>query len=68
MYNQDKVFDIRECGENALDIIYSLKEGNVCCDYPLISFYMTEVNVFDREGVRKISDYEELKEWWGNED
>ena len=24
MYNPDKIFDIRECGENALDMIYLL--------------------------------------------
>lgn len=36
MYNPDKVFDIRECGDNALDMIYSLDEGKICCDYPLI--------------------------------
>ena len=27
LYNPDKVFNISECGENALDIIYSLENG-----------------------------------------
>lgn len=70
MYNPDKVFDIRECGDNALDMIYSLDEGKICCDYPLISFDMTRVNVYDKskKKCREIDDYEELKEWWSGED
>ena len=70
MYNPDKVFDIRECGDNALDMIYSLDEGKICCDYPLISFDMTRVNVYDKskKKYREIDDYEELKEWWSDED
>jgi len=27
LYNPDKVFDIRECGDNALDVIYALPCG-----------------------------------------
>ena len=67
MYNPDKIFDIRECGDNALDVIYALPDGNVVCDYPLISFDMFSVNVFDNKGVREISSYEDLKEWWTDE-
>lgn len=29
IYNPEKIFDIRECGENALDIIYALSKGNI---------------------------------------
>lgn len=29
---------------------------------------MNEVNVSDERGMRLISDYEELKEWWNNEE
>ena len=68
MYNPDKVFDICECGDNALDVIYSLPEGNVYCDYPFISFDMEKVNVCDKSGVHEVTSYEELKEWWTNED
>lgn len=68
LYNPDKVFDIRECGDNALDVIYALPQGNICCDYPLISFDMDRVRVCGRKGSREISSYEELKEWWRNED
>ena len=67
LYNPDKVFNISECGENALDIIYSLERGNVYCDYPMISFNMVEVGAMDHEGYHIFKDYEELKEWWKNE-
>ena len=67
LYNQNKVFDIRECGDNALDVIYALPHGNVYCDYPLISFDMEKVNIPCKKGVREIDSYEELKAWWTNE-
>ena len=68
LYNPQKVFDIRECGDNALDLIYDLPEGNIYYDYPLISFDMNAVYVCDKNAVRKIGSYEELKEWWQDED
>ena len=68
IYNPDKVFDICECGDNALDVIYSLSQGNVYCSYPFISFEMKKVNVYDKHGIHEIDSYEELKEWWKNED
>lgn len=68
MYNPNKVFDIRECGDNALDAIYSLSTGNIYCDYPFISFNMQRVKVVDTHGSHEIDSYEELKEWWSNED
>ena len=58
MYNTDKVFDIRECGDNALDVIYMLPSGNVYCDYPLISFDMDKVYVYEKKGTRVIASYE----------
>mgnify|MGYP002575536800 FL=1 len=67
LYNPDKVFDIRECGDNALDVIYSLPEGNIYCDYPLISFDMDKVMVYEKKGKREIDSYEALKEWWNHE-
>lgn len=68
LYNPDRVFDIRECGDNALDVIYALPDGNVACDYPLISFDMEQVRVVDKKGIREVASYEKLKEWWTNED
>ena len=67
IYNPDRIFDIRECGDNALELIYSLPEGNIICDYPLISFDMEKVYVADKKGKREIDSYEALKEWWQNE-
>ncbi len=67
LYNENKVFDIRECGENALDELYALEHGNVFCEYPLISFEMQEVYVADKKEKRVICDYEELKRWWSDE-
>ena len=67
LYNPDKVFDVRECGDNALDVIYALPNGNIFCDYPLISFDMTEVSAYDKKGLRTFDSYEELKEWWNHE-
>lgn len=68
LYNTDKIFDIRECGDNALDVIYALPSGNVFCEYPLIAFDMDKVNVYEKKGVREIDSYEALKEWWTDED
>lgn len=64
MYAKDKIFDLRECGDNALDVIYSLDVGMVYCDYPMISFDMKAVKVYENSCERIISDYSELKEWW----
>lgn len=68
MYNLDKIFDICECGDNALDVIYALPHGNVYCGYPFISFDMQKVKVCDKKGVREIDSYDALKEWWTDED
>jgi hypothetical protein len=68
IYNPNKIFDISECGDNALDVIYSLPKGNVYCSYPFISFDMDKVYVCDNSKIREIDSYDELKEWWTNED
>ena len=67
LYFPDKVFCLKECGENALEVLYGLEDGAVYSDYAVIPFDMNEVNVSDLYGTRVISDYEELKEWWNNE-
>lgn len=67
MYDLDKVFDMCECGDNALDMVYALKNGNICCDYPFISFGVQSVNVNDGKGSKEMDSYEALKEWWINE-
>ena len=68
LYFPDKVFCLKECGDNALEVLYGLKAGAVYSDYAAIPFDMNEVNVSDLNGTRVISDYEELKEWWNNEE
>ena len=67
MYNPDKIFDICECGDSALDVIYALPQGNVYCSYPFISFEMDKVNVCDKHGMKVIDSYDALKEWWTDE-
>lgn len=67
LYNPDTIFDVAECGDNVLDIIYSFDDGNIYCDYPMIAINMVEVNVFESDGVHVLSDYNDLKEWWMNE-
>ena len=37
-------------------------------DYALIPFDMEAVNIKTASEEKIISDYEELKEWWGNEE
>lgn len=67
LYYPDKVFCLKECGDNALEVLYGLEDGAVYSDCAVIPFDMNEVNVSDLNGTRVISDYEELKEWWNNE-
>lgn len=67
LYNPDKIFDISECGENALEIIYKLPQGYVYCDYPMIAFNLERAEAVDKSGTHIFEDYEELKEWWENE-
>lgn len=68
MYYTDKVFCIKECGNNALAVLYGLECGLVYSDYALIPFNMEKVIVQTKTGNWEISDYEELKEWWSNEE
>lgn len=68
LYFPEKVFCMKECGDNALEVLYSLEAGAVYSDYAVIPFEISEVKVFDEKGTRVISDYEELKGWWSNEE
>ena len=52
----------------ALEILYKEEKGFVYSDYAVIPFDMDEVRITDGRGIRTISDYEELKEWWNNEE
>lgn len=67
MYFPDKVFCMKECGDNALKMLYKLDKGSVYSDYAVIPFDMDTLNVLVAGGNRIIDDYEELKEWWNDE-
>ncbi len=68
LYYPDKVFCLKECGNNALELIYGLDSGSVYSDYALIPFDMDKVMVQTKEGSREVAGYEELREWWCNEE
>lgn len=68
MYFPQKVFCLKECGENALELMYSLEEGHVYSDYAVIPFEMDKVSVISCDMKKVIDDYEALKEWWENEE
>ena len=68
MYFPDKVFCIKECGDNALEVLYGLDAGSVYSDYAVIPFNMNRVKACDEKGATVLSDYEQLKEWWDNEE
>lgn len=67
LYYPDKVFCLKECGNNALEILYHLEKGCVYSEYALIPFTIDSVMVETRSMKKIISDYEELKEWWEDE-
>lgn len=66
-FNPEKVFSIKECGDNALEIIYGLRNGMVFSEYPIIPFDFNKVIVSSGGENREITDYTDLKEWWENE-
>lgn len=68
LYYPDKVFCLKECGNNALEVLYGLGEGYVYSEYAMIPFDMVSVMVQTKTGKKQINDYEELKEWWGHEE
>ncbi len=67
LYFSNKIFCMKECGDNALEILYNLEYGLVYSDYAMIPFDIQEVKVFSNMESKVISDYEDLKEWWENE-
>ena len=67
-YYPDKVFCLKECGSNALEILYGFEKGFVYSEYAMIPFDMKQVEVQTSDGKKVLDDYEELKEWWENEE
>lgn len=68
LYNPDKVFWIMDCGDNALQVLYRLESGNVYCETPMIPFEMVPAEAVTLRESKVIDDYEDLKEWWRNEE
>ena len=58
LYNPEKVFCLKECGENALDVLFSFEKGAVYSDYPIIPFDFEKVAVFEDGEMKVIDDYE----------
>lgn len=67
LYFPDKVFCLKECGNNALEILYKFEQGYVYSNYAMIPFNMGRVTVQAKE-CKIIEDYEKLKEWWESEE
>lgn len=68
LYNPEKVFCLKECGENALEILFGFERGAVYSNYPIMPFDFDGVIVCANGETAEIDDYEELKEWWNNAD
>lgn len=68
LYYPNKAFCLKECGNNALELMYALERGYVYSEYALIPFAMKSVVVQTKASKKVISDYEELKEWWNYEE
>lgn len=67
LYYPEKVFCLKECGNNALEILYHFETGHVFSEYALIPFTMDTIAAQSKSGKKVISDYEELKGWWDSE-
>jgi len=68
LYFPDTVFCMKECGENAVARLYQLEQGHVYSDYAVLPFDMSPVQTVSDSKRHIISDYEDLKEWWGDEE
>lgn len=64
LYYPEMIFDLRECGDNALSVIYSLSQGQVYCEYACIPFEFKCVKAIDEHDIHIIDDFCDLKEWW----
>ena len=42
--------------------------GKFSCEYPMIAFNMEKAEAVDATGRHVFTDYEELREWWNEED
>ena len=66
-YYPEKVFCCKECGDNALEILYQMKCGSIYSEYAMIPLDVENIKVYLGKENKQLTDYEELKEWWKNE-
>lgn len=52
LYYPDRVFCLKECGNNALELLYGLKKGYVYSEYAMIPFDMKSVTVQTKDGKK----------------
>ena len=64
MYYPDKVFCLKGCGEEAVEMLFAFEKGAVYSDYAMIPFDFDKVEVCSDGKMEVIDDYEELKAWW----
>ena len=64
MYYPDKVFCLKGCGEEAVEMLFAFEKGAVFSDYAMIPFDFDKVEVCSDGKMEVIDDYEELKAWW----
>lgn len=60
LYFPDKIFCMKECGENALEVLYALDQGAVYSDYAMIPFNITILT--GASGVGKTASFTFMKE------
>lgn len=51
-YFPEKVFSLKECGDNALNEIYLYPSGQVYSEYPIIALFMEGVQISDKNGKK----------------
>ena len=66
LYYPDKLFCLKECGDNALEVLYRMEQGNVYSEYAMIPLDMRPVVVKTEDDTKIIENYEVLKEWWND--
>lgn len=66
LYYTDKLFCLKECGDNTLEVLYRMEQGNVYSEYAMIPLDMRPVVVKTEDDTKIIENYEVLKEWWND--
>lgn len=67
LYNQDEIFNISECGINALSHIYKLSIGNIYTStlvIPLLEDFSCDIEVISGKGQYRFVTVSELRNWY----